>query len=666
MKTQIKTLFSCLRAASLEAWVLPALIGGLGLIPAGPVAAQTFTTLHSFTSTAFAGPPFYASTNSDGVRPASAMIINSTGDILYGTANEGGDSGNGTVFALGTNGTGFTTLHSFMATIGTAGYYGRGTNGDGASPIAGLVLSGSNLYGTASGGGNSGNGTVFTLKTDGTGFRALHHFTSVSYPAYMNADGGIPAGGLVLSGSTLYGAAAVGGAGAGTVFALNTDGTGFKLLRSFTQYGSDGSYPAGGFVLWGNTLYGTSGGGSSGNGTVFALNTDGSGFKVLHSFTPYGSDGSGPNAGLVLSGNTLYGTAAGGGLEGGGTVFALNTDGTGFITLHSFYRLQVGYPYAGLILSGYTLYGTASEGGVFAVNTDGTGFTNLDLGYSDGETAGLVLSAHTLYGTSQRGGSSHNGSVFSISLPPPVARCKNLTVPADANCSADAFIDDGSFDPIGGKPFTLAQSPPGPYPLGETSVTLTVTDNHGASNSCVATVTVVDTTPPVITCPGIIVTNATAPVGAVVSFALTASDNCLLTGVTSSPASGSTFAIGDTTVFCAAADAAGNQATCTFTVHVKGAAEQLAELIALVQSLGLQSGTENSLIVKLRAAANALDRENMEAACGHLGAFLNEVNAQKRKALTAAQAGLLTAEVTRIGAVLDCTWNQTLKKRINL
>src|SRR6266851_4968597 len=106
----------------------------------------------------------------------------------------------------------------------------------------------------------------------------------------------------------------------------------------------------------------------------------------LHSFTalPYGtnSDGANPGTGLILSGNTLYGTAGNGGSGGVGTVFALNTDGTGFTNLHSFSGDSEGaYPYGGLILTNNTLYGTASREGisgggtVFAVQTDGTGFT---------------------------------------------------------------------------------------------------------------------------------------------------------------------------------------------------------------------------------------------------------------------------------------------------
>jgi len=119
-----------------------------------------------------------------------------------------------------------------------------------------------------------------------------------------------------------------------------------------------------GLVLSGNTLYGTTtGGGSSGNGMVFAVNTDGSVFTNLYSFSG-GSDGGAPYAGLILSGNTLYGTTAGGGSLANGTVFALHIDGSVFTNLYNFTGGSGGgAPYAGLILSSNTLYGTTAGGG---------------------------------------------------------------------------------------------------------------------------------------------------------------------------------------------------------------------------------------------------------------------------------------------------------------
>jgi hypothetical protein len=80
---------------------------------------------------------------------------------------------------------------------------------------------------------------------------------------------------------------------------------------------------------------------------------------------------------------------------------------------------------------------------------------------------------------------------------PPVAVCQDATVVADETCTADASIDGGSFDPDG-DPITLMQMPEGPYPLGDTSVTLKVTDDAGATDECSAVVTVLDVEAPEI------------------------------------------------------------------------------------------------------------------------------------------------------------------------
>jgi len=81
---------------------------------------------------------------------------------------------------------------------------------------------------------------------------------------------------------------------------------------------------------------------------------------------------------------------------------------------------------------------------------------------------------------------------------PPVAACQNLNLVADSSCQATGSVDNGSSDPDAGDTITLSQVPPGPYGLGTTNVTLTVTDSKGATDSCSATVTVVDNTPPTV------------------------------------------------------------------------------------------------------------------------------------------------------------------------
>jgi uncharacterized repeat protein (TIGR03803 family) len=398
-------------------------------IPTPPISPTNFTVLHTFAK------------NPDGANPFASLIL--SGNTLYGTASAGGTNGDGMVFAVHTDGTDFTNLHSFTG------------GSDGAIPYASLILSSNTLYGTAAYGGvasgYSGNGTVFAVNTDGTGFTNLHSFTAGNYDSssgsVSNSDGANPYGSLILSGNTLYGTTRDGGSsGNGAVFAINTDGTDFTNLHSFTaanydgntgsSTNSDGVSSTASLILSGNTLYGTaSSGGNSGYGTVFAVNTDGTDFTNLHSFTLGLAAGGNPVAGLVLSGNTLYGTTE-------GTVFAVNTDGTSFTNLHNFtatsgpdYTNSDGFfPQAGLFLSGSTLYGTAFQGGgggngtLFQVNTNGNGFTNLysftpsapnpnqvngDGAYPHG---GLILSANTLYGTAEYGGSSGAGTVFALAL----------------------------------------------------------------------------------------------------------------------------------------------------------------------------------------------------------------------------------------------------------
>ncbi len=321
MRTSITTHRNLAGAASLllstEApFLLPVLVAALVLMLAGRLSAQTFTVLHTFTASNTNSLGVY--TNIDGPGPSCGLIL--SGNTLYGTAEAGGSSGTGAVFKVNIDGTDFTTLYSF--TLGS----------DGGRPYAGLILCGNTLYGTAEcGGAFPGNGTVFALNTDGTAFTTLHTFTAIinSFPPtpYNNSDGANPYAGLILSGNTLYGAAFGGGDfRRGTVFAVNTNGTGFTTRHAFTG-GSDGASPYAGLILSGNTLYGTArlGGGldNPNNGMIFKVNTDGTGFATLHAFTG-GSDGAYPYAGLILSSNTLYGTASGGGSSGNGTVFSLS------------------------------------------------------------------------------------------------------------------------------------------------------------------------------------------------------------------------------------------------------------------------------------------------------------------------------------------------------
>ena len=393
--------------------VCTALLPGL---LATPARAATMI-LHNFTG----GP-------GDGQNPYGSPTLSDS--TLYGMTRNGGINNEGVLFSMNTDGSGYSLLHNFT-----------GVPRDGSYPYGSLTLSSSKLYGMTEGGGRpffhngtviSDNGTVFSINTDGTGFSLLHSF------GVGPSDGGGPFGSLTLSETKLYGMTAGGGSDyAGTIFSMNTDGTGYNLLHNFS--GADGDKPNyGSLTLSGTKLYGmTADGGSSGYaGTLFSMNTDGTGFALLHSFNGGVSDGTHPySSSLVFSGSKLYGMTNEGGTNGTGTLFCINTDGTGFALLHSFDggADDGQYPFGALTLSGSTLYGMTATGGsrnagtIFGINTDGTDFTLLESfgGAEDGATPGgqLTLSddGSTLYGMTVGGGAAGQGVIFSRAVPEPTS-----------------------------------------------------------------------------------------------------------------------------------------------------------------------------------------------------------------------------------------------------
>src|SRR5205085_2464568 len=170
-------------------------------------------------------------------------------------------------------------------------------------------------------------GTVFQIGTDGSGLGLLHQFASGP------GDGNEPFGAPIQSGSTLYGMNSSGGNVAnstnglyqyGTVFKVNTDGSGYATLHNFAGGPGDGQHPLYATpVVSGSTLYGmTPGGGADALGTIFGLQTDGTGFSVLHSFAGGAADGASPQSDLILSGSTFYGMTVAGGSSNLGTVFS--------------------------------------------------------------------------------------------------------------------------------------------------------------------------------------------------------------------------------------------------------------------------------------------------------------------------------------------------------
>jgi uncharacterized repeat protein (TIGR03803 family) len=395
------------------------------------------------------------STNPDGV------VLGPDG-ALYGASATASGSAGGLFYRVAGDGSSVATLYQLRAE-------------DGFGPAGALLLGSDNLfYGTTQfsrGGVSAGGGTIFRVAPDGSGFTVLHEFAGStsnnvnSNP--VNAQGNAPHGALIEgSDGLLYGVARFGGpAGAGTIFKIGKDGSGFTVIHSFAAISSaagativnaDGAHPRDGLVESAGFFYGTTNaGGANGQGTIFRLRFDGSEFSVLHVFTtptlPSGGtvsvneDGAAPRAGLTDGGDgLLYGTTTVGGASGQGVLYSITPDGSVRTTLHDFVAAEGTQPIGKLLLGADgRLYGTASAGGttssggesnlgtVYSIARDGTGFSKLDDFESATGTSPsgrlVQLNATEFVGTTNSGGRCGSGTVFRLSL-------AGTTVEGDTTC----------------------------------------------------------------------------------------------------------------------------------------------------------------------------------------------------------------------------------------
>jgi len=350
--------------------------------------------------------------------PRSGVLKGSDG-AWYGTTEAGGTSNAGTIFVLNTNGSGFRVLLAFGSTAS-----------DGKIPNGLIESSDGFFYGTTQSGGTNGFGTIFKVQKDANNYRLLHHFGSTG-------DGRSPFGAL-LEGSdgSFYGCTYVGGTlNRGTIFKIDRDGDGYQVLRSF------GSSPDGGgsqcaLIESQGILYGTtSSGGAGGRGRIFRINKDGSGYGAVRDFAA-SPDGQGPRTGLFAgSDGMIYGTTPLGGSNALGTLFRVAPDGGGYLVLHSFTGANGdGATPKGTVLEGADgfMYGLTSQGGitnqgapagrgvVFGISKDGAVYRTLwqfDTVVLDGETGvgGLSVAGDgTFWGCTEAGGELGFGTVFRV------------------------------------------------------------------------------------------------------------------------------------------------------------------------------------------------------------------------------------------------------------
>jgi uncharacterized repeat protein (TIGR01451 family) len=349
----------------------------------------------------------------DGAYPSGQLI--QVDQVLYGMSSAGGARGGGTIFRLHGDGSDFAVLHSF------AGY-----PGDGLAPQGSLLAQGGVLFGMTSQGGASFLGSVFRINPDGSGFEILHSF------AGFPGDGSSPYGSLAASNGALFGMTSLGGTSdSGVIFRIETDGTGFQLLKSL----ENPAEPYGTPVILGSVLYGLGSTGSpSTGGAAFSMNTDGSNFQVVHELGITPGSGYEPMGSLIEVGGQLFGTTAGGGSGGSycgagcGTVFRFSPGDGSFQTLHAFGGGPGDgqYPYGSLVQSGGELYGMSMRGGeadagmVFKLNADGSAYEIIhwfgDPDRADGRqpVGALATMDGALFGMTDLGGQTNRGAIYRI------------------------------------------------------------------------------------------------------------------------------------------------------------------------------------------------------------------------------------------------------------
>jgi uncharacterized repeat protein (TIGR03803 family) len=277
-------------------------------------SATSGGTLYSYslTSGTYTVLVSFGATPSDGQTPFVPPIFGSDG-MLYGTTSAGGSSGAGTFYRYDpSNGT-YTVLYQFA-----------GQPSDAGSPYQ-LIQGGANVfYGAGNGGGLHNVGTVFRLNVSGNTATdtVLHNFGGT---VAGQADGSNAFGVVKASDGRLYGATYDGGTnGDGVIYAMNTDGSGYTIMYNFAGGASDGANSWGGVVQGTDgKLYGlTTAGGSANGGTLWDITTSGS-FTLVHSFGT-SSGGTNPqNTPLtMLPDGRIYGGTASGGPGSNGVLWS--------------------------------------------------------------------------------------------------------------------------------------------------------------------------------------------------------------------------------------------------------------------------------------------------------------------------------------------------------
>lgn len=315
---------------------------------------------------AYTGPVQIASfTNTNGSAAHGTLVQDSAGD-LFGTTNAGGASGYGTVFEIvkGTMWSAPVVLATFNST-------------NGSNALDGVIIDAAgNLFGTTNNGGANGYGTVYEIPKTATGYGALTTLASFSSATGLYPRGLVVDSAGNLFGETIQGGSATNAMGTVFEIAKTSTGYAAPAtLVSFT--GPNGGNPTGGLVMdsAGNLFGETSSGGTAAAGTVFEITKTTTGYGQAITLASFdGVNQLTPKGPLLLDAKgDLFGTTYNGGTLNDGSVFELVKTAGGYaapVTLAAFNGTNGAYPNAGLVMDAAgNLFGTTYQGGTGNVGT---------------------------------------------------------------------------------------------------------------------------------------------------------------------------------------------------------------------------------------------------------------------------------------------------------
>jgi uncharacterized repeat protein (TIGR03803 family) len=366
-------------------------------------------------------------------------LVEDANGNLFGTTYYGGAYGQGTVYEIPKTASGYGSIVTFHDFTGSS---------DGGLPEAPLIADANgDLFGTTTGGGAYGDGTVFEITKSGS-----YYGQETVLASFNGQNGNNPQSSLYLDASgnllgTTYGGDS--GTAGGSVFELQKTAYGWGPITTVDAFsgaggnnnGLDGDNPESGLIAdSAGDLFGTTNvGGANGVGTVYEIPKTASGYGSIELLATFdsGNNAANPVAGLVADASgDLFGTTQNGGAYGLGTVYEIAKTAQGYgnlsvlVSFGGYANNQGSYPYSGLLVDAAgNLFGTTLQGGI-AAGAAGNGGTLFEVPktasgygpvkvlytYSNGygvRPLSLIADANgDLFGTTANGGVSNDGVIF--------------------------------------------------------------------------------------------------------------------------------------------------------------------------------------------------------------------------------------------------------------